>query len=239
MLTEFLNRLLELNQPPIIEVEGRPYSTVAIREVRRPLPTMLNFNTLTGLVDYLQKGIDGTGFDKPFVHVQNEGTVLVMTNLQSPYMDRAHLAAAIAPKLEFPFGNWMDREMFTIALQAMFVQSPGCANLLAMIGTLTAEDVRTSKDDGITQTAAARKGIMLAERVTVPNPISLVPFRTFREIQQPESKFVFRIRESGSRAGGMELALFEADGGTWKLTAIELIAKYLRKVLGDSYTVLA
>lgn len=57
----------------------------------------------------------------------------------------------------------------------------------------------------------------------VPNPVYLKPFRTFTEITQPESAFVLRMRESG----GIQVALFEADGGAWKNEAILAIKDYL------------
>ena len=48
--------------------------------------------------------------------------------------------------------------------------------------------------------------------VKVPNPVTLRPFRTFIEVEQPESKFIFRMREGG------RCAIFEADGahGSWR-----------------------
>ncbi len=42
---------------------------------------------------------------------------------------------------------------------------------------------------------------------------------------QPESKFVFRMRE------GMEAALFESDGGMWKIEAKQAIKEYLETKL--------
>jgi hypothetical protein len=44
-------------------------------------------------------------------------------------------------------------------------------------------------------------------------------------VQQPESLFVFRL-QSGPRA-----ALFEADGGAWKVEAMDTIHAYLKENL--------
>ena len=58
----------------------------------------------------------------------------------------------------------------------------------------------------------------------------LAPRRTFPEVDQPESPFVLLVKQS--REGMMpEIALFEADGGLWKLTAIQNIKDYLKAVL--------
>lgn len=55
----------------------------------------------------------------------------------------------------------------------------------------------------------------------------LRPYRTFREVEQPASRFVLRL-QSGQGDGMPKAALFEADGGAWRLTAIEAIARWLR-----------
>jgi hypothetical protein len=40
-------------------------------------------------------------------------------------------------------------------------------------------------------------------------------------VEQPESKFVLRIKD------GPQIALFEADGGEWRLAAMLRIKKFL------------
>lgn len=66
-------------------------------------------------------------------------------------------------------------------------------------------------------------GIASKADAEVPNPVSLRPYRTFHEIEQPESLFVFRMKERD----GMNCAIYEADGGAWRNTAIQSIKKYL------------
>jgi hypothetical protein len=59
--------------------------------------------------------------------------------------------------------------------------------------------------------------------IPIPNPVKLSPFRTFIEVEQPESLFVLRGRK------GPQWALFEADGGLWKIKAIQNIKNWLEK----------
>ena len=47
--------------------------------------------------------------------------------------------------------------------------------------------------------------------------------------KQPASKFVFRMNNSC----GVSCALFEADGGEWKLEAMENIQRYLEASLAE------
>ncbi|MCO5478627.1 hypothetical protein NG891_18015, partial [Enterococcus gallinarum] len=49
----------------------------------------------------------------------------------------------------------------------------------------------------------------------------------FLEVEQPSSPFVFRIDKMGN------CALFEADGGIWKHTAMENIHEYLTNELSE------
>ena len=64
------------------------------------------------------------------------------------------------------------------------------------------------------------------------NPGKLIPYRTFLEVKQPESDFIFRMREGHD---GVECAIFEADGGAWKMEAMREISKCLRNYL-ENYT---
>lgn len=63
----------------------------------------------------------------------------------------------------------------------------------------------------------------------VPNPVTLIPYRTFLEVQQPASDFIFRMKSSC----GVQCAIFEADGGTWKNEAMNNIKEYLKNELAD------
>jgi len=72
------------------------------------------------------------------------------------------------------------------------------------------------------------------------NPIRLRPYRTFREIEQPASLFVLRLQKG--RDGELpRAALFEADGGQWKLEACQAIKHWLdmELYLHERITVLA
>ena len=71
-------------------------------------------------------------------------------------------------------------------------------------------------------------GVASLAQAKTPNPVTLRPYRTFNEVAQPASQFVFRINKSAN------LALFEADGGKWKLEAVERIANYLKNELASN-----
>ena len=122
-------------------------------------------------------------------------------------------------------------ESFIIGLQAYFVQDENTAALLKVVGNIKDEQVQQFSDDGRTQTVTVKTGLSLASLVEVPNPITLRPFRTFPEIEQPESLFVFRMRQQEKQPPAC--GLWEADNKLWKVTAIKSIAAWLHEKLPD------
>lgn len=54
--------------------------------------------------------------------------------------------------------------------------------------------------------------------------------RTFQEVEQPESEFVFRVYDDRS------ISLTAADGGMWKLAARNAVYHYLGTALWDEIT---
>lgn len=84
-----------------------------------------------------------------------------------------------------------------------------------------------STDNGVTQEATVKTGVVLKDTVPVKPIVELQPYRTFLEVDQPVSKFLLRVDEHG-RAG-----LLEADGGAWKLEAKRRIAAWLSNELKE------
>ena len=125
----------------------------------------------------------------------------------------------------------MDHESFLIALQSKFIPNDDRDLLMRFTGTVENGTVAQYGDDGVTQKATIKTGIASKGEAVVPNPVKLRPFRTFIEVEQPESAFVFRMRQDSD--DGVECAIFEADGGAWKNAAMKNIKEYLQFELGD------
>lgn len=83
---------------------------------------------------------------------------------------------------------------------------------------------RLTRDPELRRTGS---GIALSTLVEVKPRVVLKPFRTFVEVDQPESEFLLRISDKG------EIGLFPADGGVWKLEATRNVAKYFETELHD------
>lgn len=87
------------------------------------------------------------------------------------------------------------------------------------------------QDDGVSQQAIIKTGVTTKDAAFVPNPVNLIPYRTFLEVPQPASDFVFRISEG--RGGAPAFKLVAADGGLWKSQAVDNVKNYLVKALAD------
>lgn len=203
-------------------------------EPAHPLPAAkaLQVQTLGALRDYLKANRDELPIGKLMVHVESANRVTVGSALRAPARDRELYITAAAQDLTEGFlAKYHSAEDFNIALQVRFTDAEQRNALLVAVSSVKTEQSAEAIDNGVSQTLEARGGVVLKSHVSLPNPVTLAPFRTFRDILQPSSPFVLRAKaEQGDLPS---LALMEADGGTWKLTAIERIHDWLKTELGD------
>ncbi len=237
MSAETINRIVELSAVERFQIEGREYSSKKLNLITAPLIAASGVATLTAIRDYLQKNPDGLDLTKIIVHVAGHDQVNIMSVVDQLQRTRETFLAAKASHRSYPFEKYLEQEDFVIAMQSYFVQKVGdVAPLLAVAGGLTDENVASFGDDGTTQKVMIKQGILRNVETPVPNPVVLAPFRTFMEVEQPASKFVYRIKKGRN---GPEMALFEADGGNWKLDCIDKIKTWLEAELPTGTVILA
>lgn len=219
-----------------VEIEGKKYATTPLYDPRKaeatPKPILLA--TLTSLCEFVVAGQDGGYRDQrgSFLHVEGPTRVGLVTGIFGDFNQRVVVAQADAVVPQFAFGEYHDHESFCIQIATHFEDSTGRAAVLALVGNLSTEEVHTSSDDGISQTATARVGIVKRVEVRVPNPVALRPRRTFLEVAQPESPFILRLSGGGDDRAP-KCALFEADGGAWRLEAVAKIKTFLKAEVCD------
>lgn len=192
---------------------------------------VLTVRTLAGLAEFVKSNRDNvaeSGEDSYLIHVANPTEVYLRGSLGTEdkgYRRHTYLKAE-ASLPDLTLGSFMDHDAFMIHLQTRFEKTDQRDSLMKMLGSIRENDVRNSDDDGIAQQITVSKGITMAERVSVPSPVELRPYRTFHEVpQQPASPFVLRVRKGTEKP---MVALFEADGGAWRLEAIKAVADWLR-----------
>ncbi|WP_430535935.1 hypothetical protein [Listeria rocourtiae] len=221
MEKDALQYLVELNKEYEV-VDGRVFIDPDLREVRKETAAPFGISTLSGLVNYIQSEFDGD--DTVMVQVVSPKKVRVLGQMNAnKERDKFVNVEAIVP--EFDYGRFHDMEDFNIKLQSLFLPGLDRDVILQVVGNVKEEDVRSYGDNGVSQSVVASTGIANVENILVPNPVKLAPYRTFTEVEQPESLFVFRMQD-GPRA-----ALFEADGGAWKNQAIKAIETFLKDKL--------
>lgn len=222
-------------KPHVVTVDGRDRLVVPEGWQEKPFvhpsPEALQLGTLTGLVDYLKTNVDKATLSNLLVHVKDPGTVEIRGNVESEDKAFRRVTALVASTAlvggaPFPFGQFLDAESFFIRLQSQFVVTDERDTLLTFIAAIKENSVKETVDDGVAQQVKVAGGVVLVGEAKVPNPVTLQPFRTFREVRQPASKFVLRA-QAGGDGPKPKLALFEADGAAWKLEAVDAIAKWL------------
>lgn len=223
---EALEYLVELGvkEDPIVDLEQGTFTKERLSRVTEPKAETLTVSTLTGLVDYIKSNIDKLP-EKLLIQVRSHKEVALYSPLN---MDREReqyiKAEAILPN-NVVYDRFLSTEQFNIMLQSSFVDAGTKATLLKYTGLVQDEAVKTTGDDGVSQQVTVKTGVASVGQAIVPNPVELAPYRTFPEVEQPISKFIFRMQE------GPKAAIFEADGGAWRNKAILNIKEYLQEEL--------
>lgn len=232
MLKEAIQKIEDMTHDTTVEVNGRQYSTVPLSKIGDPMPEPMAVHTLTGLVNYLDKNKDALATESLMIHVHTPTKVTIEDKLTGDFKQRPRYLQASHLGRPFRFGDWYGVEKFIIALQAHFEDTSDRGTILKYVSGLTQSSSRDLKDDGVAQRTVVRQGISRVAEVDVPSPVTLQPYRTFLEVDQPESKFVFRLRADGGD-GLPSCSLHEADGGAWELDAIVRIKDYLEAEAPD------
>lgn len=233
MIKEALQYIVGLKEPVIQEIHDDVYSDKALHRVDRYFPTAepIKMNTLSSLVDYIKNRID-TMPERMIIHVVSPEEVKLFSCLNDN-REREYLVDVRAQVPAFKYETFIDREAFTISAQAKFIDDPATDKgiLLQFAGTVECGTITEYGDDGVSQKAVVRDGIASKKDDIVPNPVKLRPYRTFVEVTQPVSEFIFRMKQD--KYDGIHCAIFEADGGAWKIAAMKSIKEYLEYELAD------
>lgn len=230
MIKKALEYLVELAKPNFETIGGYVYSDKPLERIYyNPKAAKIEMNTLSSLIDYIKANVDEMP-GKMIIHVQSPTLVQMYSELDYE-RKREYMVEVNASVPDFRFNQFSDHEPFCINLQSKFIDDPDTdrALLLKFAGTVEAGTVAEYGDDGVTQKATVKTGIASKGEAIVPSPVTLKPFRTFVEVEQPLSNFVFRMKQD--RYDGIQCALFEADGGAWKIAAMREIKTYLKEQL--------
>lgn len=227
-----IEKIEELTKPVVLpeinEFPGKVFSTKKIYEVRpkEKQPDKLYINTLAGIVDYLKNNLDDelshTIVIESPIDVVVYGNYDVLTESRPEYIQAS-----------FGYKGYQEgfstQESFIIEVLSKFVNNEERESLLSLAGSISDKSEVKLLDDGISQSVSTKSGIQRISDVEIKNPITLKPFVTFPDIEQPEKLYNFRINS----AHVIQMALISCDGDLWKIKAIKSIKEYLLKELKD------
>lgn len=231
-LKDAIDRIVELAKPYTIKTDdGRRYCTTYLREVKPEveLPTRYSVDTLAALVKLIRtEGIDHS--PRLYVRVDSARRVMVdttYTHKEYAEFSRLPLYEAVSDVPDITVNESISQERAIVELQSLYAITEDRDYLLSLLSRIDVNQGVSSVDNGISQEVSVKTGAVLKEQQTVQPIVHLQPYRTFLEVEQPASDFLLRLDKDGRPA------LYEADGGAWKLEAKRNIAAYLGEQLAD------
>lgn len=212
----------------VLEIAGKTYANRSLTRYDKPAyADPVKASTLTALIDYIGSCSEEFRGDM-LIHIVSPTRVRLMSELDAE-RNREVLFETDAEVSGFHFDRWYGQEEFMIALQANFISNKDLELITKVAGNVERKNEQSFSDDGISQVATMQVGVASKADVIVPNPVELIPYRTFQEVEQPNSKFVFRIGDDG----GPEFKIVEAEGGIWKNEAVGNIKAYIIQAINN------
>lgn len=231
---EAIDKIEDLvTQSVVVEVDGKKMSTrnlhpATFEAVAQPLFV----SSLTGFVDFVNRNIDKLDLNAHYIAVVDDVYKVALTSALFGIKKNREILieACLNGRMEsFPFGRFLPQEDFIIKLHSLFQkkEDDDFEYVSALVSKIKQADSADTEDDGITQNITVKRGVSgaLVGKENVKPIVRLSPYRTFREIEQPESQFLLRIK---TEDGIPHIALFEADGGQWRNEARTAIAEFLK-----------
>ena len=230
MLKEAIEKIQELCAPNLFQIGDQHYiadKSGGYTNIKPDLEMVENIHlsSLDAMVAFV-KTEAVKNHDAVYITVPDHKTVECFTH---PYtalrMNRVYLYTADATDVP----GWGEKvalqfEEAIIALRTRFQKTADTEYALKLLSDITTGSKVTFNDNGVATSVVTKKGIDLQSNATIRPIISLRPYRTFQEVEQPASEFLIRINERN-------ITFVEADGGMWKLAARNTVKKYLEQAL--------
>lgn len=225
----FIEKIENMAAPQVVEIPQGTFTNQNFHRIEEKIPDTLTLNTLSGLVAMIKH--ESGEYNTPlYVRITSPTQVDVFGKIRDDSQREQPFAAGAALP-QFRFDSYIPVEDMIISLKARFAPTEDRDYLLKLLGNITDNKSVQTKDDGITQSAAIRSGIQLVGEERIKPIVTLKPYRTFLEVEQPESDFLIRLKDGYA-------ALYEADGGAWQNEAMANIGDLLREMLKDTDNVI-
>lgn len=233
---EYLLGRLKAERPVTVEVAGQPYVVRADGTLGEPIRNLkpqfeaptFTVSTLDGLAGLVKAQLDDFTADKVGLHVVDHRTVQLVS-LKADEFGRRHVYVTAQHKQDvlFQFNKYYpSTEEFLIAFRASFYFDDNAVKVQQLCSQLGSGEAVAVSDDGISQEVVVKSGTVTKASVQLPaDGVPLIPWRTFREVNPVQSRFLLRMK--GVKDALPHIALFEIDA-KWELDTRAAITSWLQ-----------
>lgn len=232
MLKEFIEHIQKTTQPLITTVDGSTYVVNAAGGVCELRPTIDHPDTLVlHSLDALVKLVktEAVRAETPlYITVPDHKTVCCFG---SPQVDKRYHRQDYYEAQATDVPGWGEKvqlgfEEAQIALRTRFQETPDTFYAMKLLSDICCGAKVVYNDNGIATTVTTSKGVALQTNEQIRPIVKLNPYRTFQEVEQPESIFLIRVNDR-------TISFTEADGGMWKLKARQTVKAFLEDQLAE------
>lgn len=233
MLKELFDRIQDAAAPIFHTENGKTFVVTTSGSIERidathDIPKTKRLTSLDALVKLVKTEALSMGYSPVYLTVGSHMEVECFTR-PDPENDNIRATLYIAEAKDTP--GWEEKVILSfeeaqIALRTRFQETPDTLYALKLLSDISCGAKVVYNDNGVATTITTSKGIALQGADSIRPLIQLKPYRTFQEVEQPESLFLIRINERG-------ISFTEADGGMWKLTARKTVKEFLEKQLTE------
>ncbi len=232
MLKEFIEHIQKTTQPIIREIGSATFAVTADGEANEIRPTIdhpdtLPLHSLDALVKLVRT--EASQAETPlYITVPDHLTVRCFDRPQpnARFFRQVYYEAHATDVPGWGEKVQMGFEEAQIAMRTRFQETPDTIYTLKLLSDICCGAKVVYNDNGIATTITTQKGVALQSNDQIRPIITLKPYRTFQEVEQPESIFLIRVNERG-------ISFTEADGGMWKLKARQTVKAFLEEHLAD------
>ena len=179
----FIEKIEEMTGPKVIKTDYGMFSDFQLRRIEDRLVDTTKLSSLSGLVTMMKQEMNN--YDNPlFVRVVSPEQVDVLGTVRCD-MQRERPYVTYAKFISFDFNDYISIEDMIICLKSRFAPTEDRDYLVQLLGNITDQQSVQTKDDGITQSATVKSGIQLVGEQRIKPIVTLKPYRTFLEVEQP------------------------------------------------------
>lgn len=218
-------------QSEIKEIDGSKFhmTNSGINALKYPSEDSIRVFSLSQLVSFLH--VYPKLSDELLVNVVDYDTVSVVKKNKDRNLNTVLVATTCFEKVfeKFESNSRFSQEDFIVRLQSRFVRTSEVEALIALTSQISGGKTSETTDNGYAQIASTKAGVHLTSEATVKPIWKLNPFKTFPEIDPVEVPFILRLHQRGEELP--QFALYEADGGRWKIETTKAIREWLKNQL--------